>query len=254
MPYTGLRSAQNLTWEEDLLIPTGKEKKIPFTLVFEVDNNQIGIIRFFKDKTIASIKVTTWREDEGWTIKTNNDRSLTVSTIDYINMATDGIRKRIYDLNPRPKRKTVRKDTGKKYKPTEIDIMQHQPVSDEYIKAITKYFYNDYPIKSFIPLDREKNTDWIERAKIFGAIPHVFNMTKFKDGYLPGHVYMLYWLTRYNPEFRRVPSYFEYEYGIDFFKEINFLIELTLIDSSYHVTKGGYAILEKHKEVVGDNI
>lgn len=125
LPYTRLRSAQLLTWEEDLLTPTGKEKKIPFTLIFQVDNNQLGTMRFFKDKTIASIKVTTWRKDEGWTIKTNNDGSLTVSTIDYINMATEGRRKRIYDLNPKPKRKTVRKDTGNKYKPTEIDRMQH---------------------------------------------------------------------------------------------------------------------------------
>lgn len=254
LPYTRLRSVQQLSLKEDLLTPTGKEKKIPYTLIFQIDNNQTGTIRLFKDKTIASIKVTTWRKDEGWTIKTNNDGSLTINTIDYINMATDARRKRLYDLNPKPKRKTVRKDSGKKYKPTEIDIMQHRSASKEYIKAINERFYNDYPIKPFISLDREKNTNWIEKAAMFGASPHVLNMTPFKDGYLSGHIYMLHWLTKFNPEFRRVPSYFEYEYGIDFFKELKLLIEMNLIDSTYHVTKRGYDLIEKHKGVIKDHI
>lgn len=43
-------------------------------------------------------------------------------------------------------------------------------------------------------------------------------MVRNEDGLLPGHIYMLYWLNKFTN--KRIPQYFEYEYGIDFEKEV----------------------------------
>lgn len=87
-----------------------------------------------------------------------------------------------------------------------IDAMQRIKASDTYCQKIYKRFYKDYPEKPFISQDRELNTDWIEQAEMFpeqSIIPKSM-MYRYPDGLLPGHVYMLYWLNKYNN--KKVPS------------------------------------------------
>lgn len=100
--------------------------------------------------------------------------------------------------------------------PTQIDDMQKMPASDRYRDKIHKKYYGSYPVKPFISLDRERNTNWLEQAEIFPkqTIIPVAIMTPFNDGLLPGHIYLLYWIGKNGQ--KRVPSYFEYKYGIEF--------------------------------------
>lgn len=117
--------------------------------------------------------------------------------------------------------------------------------------AIINKLYADYPEKPYISADREK--DWIERAEIFPAQSIISKemMTRFKDGLLPGHVYMLYWLKKYTN--KKVPVYFEYKYGIDFEKEKLFLKSKGFLNDSDKPTPKGekaianhYSVVEKH--------
>ena len=77
----------------------------------------------------------------------------------------------------------------------------------------------------FISQDREYNTDWIDQE--FVSLVPFENMTRYDDGLLPGHAYMLYWIRKYKSG-RRIPAYFEYDYGIEFMKEREFLKDDTL--------------------------
>ena len=73
-------------------------------------------------------------------------------------------------------------------------------------------------------------------------------MTRYSDGLLPGHVYMLYWLKKYTN--KRIPAYFEYKYGIDFCKEKDFLYENGFLNESGKPTKKGEKAIENHKNVI----
>lgn len=73
-------------------------------------------------------------------------------------------------------------------------------------------------------------------------------MIRNKDGLLPGHVYQLYWLQKYKAG-RRIPEYFEYEFGIDFNKEKEFLTLNNYIEDNT-VTKNGAIIIEKYNNVI----
>ena len=72
-------------------------------------------------------------------------------------------------------------------------------------------------------------------------------MTRYSDGLLPGHVYMLYWIDKQNR--KRIPSYFEYTYGINFYKEKNFLEDKGyIIDDK--ITELGKKAITSHYEVI----
>ena len=79
--------------------------------------------------------------------------------------------------------------------PDQIDDMQKIPASKGYRDKIYRKYYSSYPVKPFISLDRERNSNWLEQAEIFPkqAIIPVSMMTPFNDGLLPGHIYLLYW-------------------------------------------------------------
>lgn len=72
-------------------------------------------------------------------------------------------------------------------------------------------------------------------------------MKRYPDGLLPGHIYMLYWLKKYTN--KRVPSYFEYKYGIDFYKEKEFLTQNGYLENSKPTHKGELAI-NTHQDVI----
>lgn len=131
----------------------------------------------------------------------------------------------------------------------EIDKNQQIPASKDYCdKVYSKYYYN-YPIKPFISKDREVRTQWLEQSEMFPeqSLVSKNNMIRYIDGLLPGHVYMLYWIKNVNR--KRIPSYFEYKYGIQFSKEKEFLTDNGYLKDGKLTEKGENAI-ELHNEVI----
>ena len=127
--------------------------------------------------------------------------------------------------------------------PAQIDDMQKMPASDRYRDKIYRKYYSSYPVKPFISLDRERNTNWLEQADLFPkqAIIPVSMMTPFSDGLLPGHIYLLYWIGKNGQ--KKAPSYFEYKYGIEFEKEKQFLISNGYLADNKPTSKGTDAIV-----------
>lgn len=133
-----------------------------------------------------------------------------------------------------------------------IDKMQRIEASAYYKNKIYQKFYSDYREMPYISQDRELNTNWLEQAALFPqqSIIQKAIMIRYKDGLLPGHIYMLYWLGKY--ENRRIPAYFEYKYGIEFVKEKQFLIEHNYLENDKPTEKGKKAI-SKHKEIIDNH-
>ena len=133
-----------------------------------------------------------------------------------------------------------------------IDEMQRIPASDKYCRKIYKEFYRGYPEMPYISKDRELNSNWMEQAGMFPvqSIIPMEKMTRFDDGLLPGHVYMLYWIGKKKKG--RIPSYFEYKYGIDFVKEKQYLQEKNYINGD-ELTEKGVEALALHFSVVDEH-
>lgn len=131
-----------------------------------------------------------------------------------------------------------------------IDKMQRIEASNTYREQIYKKYYRHYPEKPFISQDRELNTDWLKQVETFGesALIPKHMMTRFADGLLPGHVYMLYWIDKIHR--KRIPVYFEYEFGIDFEKERIFLKENGYLDVENHLTENGRQAISVHYDVI----
>lgn len=128
-----------------------------------------------------------------------------------------------------------------------IDQMQKIEASEKYRRKIYRRFYSGYPEMPFISQDREYNTDWIDQE--FVSLVPFENMTRYDDGLLPGHAYMLYWIRKYKSG-RRIPAYFEYDYGIEFMKEREFLKDRKYLDEYYKVTALGESAIQRHLNVI----
>lgn len=124
------------------------------------------------------------------------------------------------------------------------------PASSQYQQLIYSRFYRDYPIKPFISSDREKNTNWLERAEMFPkqSIIPVEIMTRYSDGLLPGHIYLLYWIGK-NTQDKKVPAYFEYKYGINVDSEKRYLLRIGLL-SADGITDKGKKVIAAHNDVI----
>ena len=132
---------------------------------------------------------------------------------------------------------------------SQVDEMQRVAASKEYRLKIYKKYYFDFPEKPFISMDRELNTNWIGQTETFleqSIIPKSM-MTRYDDGLLPGHVYMLYWLGKYAN--KKIPAYFEYKYGINFEAEKDFLAQNGYLEDGKPTEKGN-AMIEKHQSVI----
>lgn len=135
--------------------------------------------------------------------------------------------------------------------PEIIDHEQQKSASREYRHKIYETFYKGYPIRPFVSRDRELYTNWIDQALMLPKqciIPREV-MTRFADGLLPGHVYMLYWIGKYNGKNRRIPSYFEYKFGICFEKERLWLAKNGYIADG-QLTRKGLNSIDKHIDVI----
>lgn len=134
-------------------------------------------------------------------------------------------------------------------KNSKIDELQRLPASPDYCHLVYQLYYQDYPIKPFISKDRELNTNWLQQAESFSeqSIVSKSMLTRYEDGLLPGHIYMLYWLGKYTN--KKIPAYFEYKYGIDFCKEEQFLTENGYLADRKPTEKGKQS-LAIHYDVV----
>lgn len=118
-----------------------------------------------------------------------------------------------------------------------------------YKDQIIDTYYKDYPEIPYIAEDREK--EWFGMAAMFPqSLVDRKTMIRYGDGLLPGHVYMLYWMNKYKRKNRKVPRYFEFDYGINFEKEREFLIEKGYVDENLNLTKKGENAILQHNEVV----
>ncbi|WP_339165425.1 minor capsid protein [Siminovitchia sp. FSL W7-1587] len=109
--------------------------------------------------------------------------------------------------------------------------------------------YKDYPEQPFISSDRDIK-EWLKQAETFPDQSFVKRemMVRNEDGLLPGHIYMLYWLNKFTN--KRIPQYFEYEYGIDFEKEVILLRDRELLDKSLKPTNNGLNIMNKYQYII----
>lgn len=123
--------------------------------------------------------------------------------------------------------------------------------SQEYRSKIYKKYYSSYPEKPFISKDREENTNWEKQAEMFPNSSFVKKemMYRYKDGLLPGHVYMLYWINKAKSH-KNVPAYFEYEYGINFYSELKYLKENGYLETDHILTEKGVNAIECHHSVI----
>lgn len=131
-----------------------------------------------------------------------------------------------------------------------IDEMQRIMASTSYCQKIYNKYYKNYPEKPFISQDREFNTNWIEQSELFpqqSIIPRSM-MTRFSDNLLPGHIYMLYWIKEIHR--KRIPSYFEYKYGINFTDEQSFLQKNGYLTQEMELTDKGNIAISLHYDVI----
>ena len=147
-------------------------------------------------------------------------------------------------FNAMPENIVKKLETIGQPKPAKVET----PKQNRLAKNIINRFYANYSELPYVSNDRPK--DWIERAEMFPKqciIPKSI-MERYSDGLLPGHIYMLYWLKKYTNQ--KVPSYFEYKYGIDFQKEKLFLFENGFIDDLNKPTEKGRKAITEHYTVI----
>ena len=169
----------------------------------------------------------------------------------------DKLQKNILGSKPAPSNTATAPVNRRALSAEEIDKLQRIPASPRYQKIIHDRFYRNYPEKPFISKDRELNTNWIEQTEFTlqhmktNPLVTIDKMTRFADGLLPGHIYMLYWLGKHGVG-KRIPSYFEYKYGIDFIKEQQFLIDRGYLAESKPTVQGAdvivahFSVIEEH--------
>lgn len=167
----------------------------------------------------------------------NEVKSVAAAKIDEINKKVEAAQHKIATTPV----EVLLKEAAAKTKPKE-------PKQSRVAKQIINLYYADYPETPFI--SNERGAEWLERAELFpkqSIIPKSI-MTRYADGLLPGHIYMLYWLKKHTN--KSVPVYFEYKYGINFEKEKSYLYAAGYLDIDNKPTAKGEAAIKKHYSVI----
>lgn len=123
--------------------------------------------------------------------------------------------------------------------------------NNENIKYIQKNYYSKYPEFPYIAVDRNFK-QWREGTLISPVPVDKEMMIRNKEGLLNGHVFMVYWIDKY-PEGRRIPAYFEYQYGL------NFQEEKAILENQGYIVQGsatdkGKALMDKYCYIINDHL
>ncbi len=112
-------------------------------------------------------------------------------------------------------------------------------------------YYRDYPESPYVSPDRDMK-DWNKKVSMFpDMMVKREMMIRDDDGLLPGHVYMLYWINKYKN--KEIPVYFEYKYGINYNKELEYLKKRDLIDAQNMLTSSGNTVIANNKKIIEDH-
>lgn len=126
-----------------------------------------------------------------------------------------------------------------------FNAFRKQSIKNKIIAA----YYKSYPELPYISELRDEN--WIEMVRTFpNMLVSKNNMTRYSDGLLPGHVYLLYWADKYYGKDRKVPEYFEFEYGINYEREKSILTDLGYLSRRGKLTEKGRAAIKKHYNII----
>lgn len=89
--------------------------------------------------------------------------------------------------------------------------------------------YQGYPELPYVSKERDIHS-WLEQVALFNNIVPRGNMERLPEGVLPGHILLL-WRINFNnfTNITTIPTYFEYQYGIDGSQEINNLIAKQMV-------------------------
>lgn len=124
-----------------------------------------------------------------------------------------------------------------------FDFLAPKPDVSYYLEK----YYHDYPRKPYI----SPNRNFKKWEKIVASFPNMLvsreMMTPYEDGLLPGHIRMLYWLKHVRSQ--KVPDYFEYEHGIDFYTELKILNQDGYVEEQKVTAKGDMAI-KNHQDFI----
>ena len=73
-------------------------------------------------------------------------------------------------------------------------------------------------------------------------------MQYYENGLLPGHIYLIYWLSKQKTI--KYPVYFEFEYGINPQFARDQLLEFGFIDDDNKMTEKGLSVVKAHIDIV----
>ena len=106
-----------------------------------------------------------------------------------------------------------------------------------------------------IPYISEENAYFVIKqhdASFNFLVPKEYMKTFKVKGHtiLRGHIILLWWLNNSRASKKKIPKYFERQYGIDAKSEIETLKEYGWISDDGKLTKAGKEVLEKYNEIV----
>ena len=88
----------------------------------------------------------------------------------------------------------------------------------------------------------------VHRDSEFVGIVSKENMTPLPNGLLPGHIWLLYWIDEINH--KRIPGYFEYQYGICFMDGVSLLKEKGYIKKDGSISKKGEQAINTYRSII----
>ena len=116
------------------------------------------------------------------------------------------------------------------------------------IQDIINLYYRDFPETPYVS-DTRDIEKWVEFIQFDNdKLVQKKMMIRNEDGLLPGHVYLINWVKKFQLK-KNVPVYFEYEFGINFSKELEILRNKGYLDGN-KVTEKGEIVLRKYNSVI----
>lgn len=131
-----------------------------------------------------------------------------------------------------------------------FDLFKRKKLTnDSPVNRVTE-IYKDYPEIPYVSPDRDMES-WLEMVSLFNNIVPKDNMNRLPENLLPGHILLL-WKVNFNnfTNITPIPSYFEYQYGIDGQTEIQNLVIKHYISVSSASNSLKYMTIAQLKEIL----